>query len=104
MLAAKNIKKTTGATTALKAAILHQPLATVLVVIAIAAGTLIQRCLKWLLPSDVLDLASMVLSGFLDGWYNHVSHGNESCTVSSSRSRKLPYIDEEAELARVFQV
>ena len=104
MLAAKNIEKTMEATTAVKVAFLRQPLATVVVLIAIAAGALIKRCLQWLLPNYVLNLASMAVSGFLDGWYNHVRDGNKSCGVSSPQSRNLPYIDEEAELARVLQV
>ena len=84
MPAAKNTTKTMEATTAVKVAFLLQPLSTVVVVIAIAAGALVKRGLKWLLPSRVLNLASVAVTGFLDGWYNHVSDGDESCSVSSS--------------------
>ena len=84
MPAAKNTTKTLEATTAVKMAFLLQPLSTVVVVIAIAAGSLIKRGLKWLLPGYALNLASVAVTGFLDGWYNHVSDGDDSCTVSSS--------------------
>ena len=84
MPAAKSTTKTMEATTAVKMAFLLQPLATVVVVIAIAAGSLIKRGLKWLLPNYALNLASLAVNGFLDGWYNHVSDGDDSCTVSNS--------------------
>ena len=84
MPAAKNITKTMEATTAVKLAFLIQPLATVVVVIAIAAGSLIKRGLKQLLPVYVLNLASIAVNGFQDGWHNHVSDGDGVCAVSSS--------------------
>ncbi|KAL8787884.1 MAG: hypothetical protein Q9195_007577 [Heterodermia aff. obscurata] len=87
MPAAKNTMKTMEATTAVKVAFLLQPLATVVVVIAIAAGAMIKRGLKWLLPSYALNLASIAVTGFLDGWYNHVSDVDDGCT---SQLGKLP--------------
>ena len=100
----KNISKTMEAMTAAKLAFLLQPLTTVVVVLAIAAGAMVKRGLKWLLPVQVVNLMSIAVTGFLDGWYNHVSDQDNSCTVSHSQSRKVPYIDEEAELACLLQV
>lgn len=104
MSEAKNIPKTVEATTAAKLAFLLQPFTTVVVVLAIAAGVIVKHGLKWLLPVQVVNLMSIAVTGFLDGWYNHVSDQDNSCTVSHSQSRKAPYIDEGAELACLLQV